>query len=168
MTRPWRAFLRRWPLWTALTITALVEVLSWLAFSQPATDCRPAEILSGCGEAPPLDRLLRVLGIEAVIVFVAVLLVALLVRWFARVVMRVGRRLTGRAAPAADHSGTAPGRWWRGHRRISAALLVTRDLRRRRWRRPHRAARPHRCRRLRADPPGVGCPAQRVRACPIP
>ena len=143
MTRPWRAFLRRWPLWTALTITALVEVLSWLAFGQPATDCRPAEILSGCGEPPPMDRLLRVLGIEAVVVFLAVLIVALLVRWFARVVVRVGRRLSGRSAPAADHSGGGLGAWWRGHRRIVGCPRGPRGLRRRRWRRPLRAARPH-------------------------
>ena len=91
-----------WPLWTALSITAPTVVLTWSALSQPATDCRPAEILSGCGEAPPLGRLLLVLGIEAVIVFMTILLVALLVRWFARVAIRLGRRLTGRSAPVAD------------------------------------------------------------------
>ena len=55
MTRLSRATLRSWPLWAALTTTALVEVLSWLALSHPATDCLSAEILSGCGEPPPLD-----------------------------------------------------------------------------------------------------------------
>ena len=124
MTQRRRAFLLRWPLWTAVTITAVVEVGSWLVLSQPVTDCRAAEILAGCGEAPPLGSLLRVLGIEAVITFVAVLLFALLVRWLARVVVRLGRRLTGRSAPVADHPGTGSTAWWRGHRRIGVVILA--------------------------------------------
>ena len=109
-----------------MATTALVGISSWLVLSQPATDCSPAEILSGCGETSPLGVLLRVLGIEAAITFTAVLLVALLVRWFARVVIRVRRRLTRHASPAApfDEWGTAHTRWWRRHRRISAVLLI--------------------------------------------
>ena len=72
-----------------------------------------------------MGALLRVLGIEAAITFTSVLLLALLVRWFVRASIRVGRRLPG-AAPAAsfDECGTAHTGWWRRHRRISAVLLV--------------------------------------------
>ena len=113
-----------WPLWTALGITALTVMLTWSAMGQPATDCRPSEILAGCGEPPPIGRVLLVLGIEAVVVFVAVLLVALAVRWFARLVVRSGRWLTRRPAPALDPSRPRSAPWWRGHRRIGAVILT--------------------------------------------
>ena len=137
MTPLRRAVLGWWPLWTALTITALVGIGSWLALSQPATDCSPAEILSGCGEAPPLGRLLLVLGIEAAITFMAALLLALLVRWFARVAIRLRPAPHRQAAPAARLTslvrptpvgGVAIG--------ASALCPGPRDLRRWRWCRP--------------------------------
>ena len=126
MTRLIHALLRRWPVWTALASTALVEALSWLVLSQPATDCTPGEILAGCGEAPPVGALLRGLGIEAAITFTSVLLLALLVRWLVRMGIRVSRRPIAHAAPAApfDESGTAHTGWWRRHQRIAGSLLA--------------------------------------------